>query len=506
MRAGSSICYDVGMRHPCAKRLPRLLKAAGADYDEIAASRLSVSGIAYDSRKVRSGDLFVAVKGALSDGHSYLSAAARSGAVAAIVERVDTGLLDVLPQYVAENSRAALALASAYFYEYPSKALRLIGITGTNGKTTTAHLVENIMNAAGLPTGVLGTVEYRFGDLSLAAARTTPESTDLQRMLWEMASRGARAAAVEVSSHALDLDRLRGCEFDTIVFTNLSPEHLDYHKDMETYFAAKSRLFDQAVYPARRYVVNTSDPYGARLAALCPRAKLITYGEGPDCDVRLLGYQLKSGGVSLDVSISGRELQFESRLKGSLNVENVLAAIGVGVAAGLEPAVMSRGLEAAGGVRGRFEALERGQDFNVIVDYAHTPAGLEKLLESARLITPGRIILVFGCGGDRDTSKRPLMGGIAARLSDVNVVTSDNPRSEDPEAIIADVRRGMGGPGPDSHAIADRREAIALAVGMARAGDTVLVAGKGHETGQIFADRTLPFDDVEVTAAILDRR
>ena len=494
MRAGAS-----------AKMLSSLLIAAGAEHDD-AASGLSVSGVAYDSRTVRPGDLFVAVTGALADGHLYLSDAARSGAVAALVERLDTKSLDVIPQYVVGDSRVALALVAACFYEYPSKALRLVGITGTNGKTTTAHLVENILSAAGLPTGVLGTVEYRFAGVSLAAARTTPESADLQRMLFEMSRRGARAAAIEVSSHALELGRLLGCEFDTIVFTNLSPEHLDYHKDMETYFAAKSRLFDNAVYPARRYVINVDDAYGRRLAALCPRDKSITYGKSPGCDVRLVEYDLLPEGVSLNVSISGKELEFTSRLKGSLNVENVLAAVGVGVAFELEPAVISLGLKAAGGVKGRFQTLERGQDFNVIVDYAHTPDGLEKLLESARLITPGRIILVFGCGGDRDKSKRPLMGGIGARLSDVYVITSDNPRGEDPEAIIADVRQGISGSTTDSYAIVDRREAIALAVGMARRGDTVLIAGKGHETGQIFADRTIPFDDVQVTSQILDKR
>lgn len=490
---------------PLAKTLSSLLIAASADDDD-AALGLSVSGIAYDSRVVRPGDLFVAVSGALTDGHLYLSQAARSGAVAALVERLDKQSLEVIPQYVVADSRVALALVAAAFYEYPARALRLVGITGTNGKTTTAHLVENVLNAAGLPTGVLGTVEYRFAGVSLAAARTTPESADLQRMLWEMSRQGAKAAAIEVSSHALELGRLRGCEFDTIVFTNLSPEHLDYHKDMETYFAAKSRLFDVSVYPARRYVINTDDAYGRRLASVCPRDKSITYGKGPACDVRLLEYDLLPDGISLNVSISGKESEFRSLLKGSLNVENILAALGVGLAFELAPELIARGLRSAGGVKGRFQALERGQDFNVIVDYAHTPDGLEKLLESARLITPGRVITVFGCGGDRDRSKRPLMGAIAARLSDVYVITSDNPRGEDPEAIIAEVGRGVGKSSAEGHAVVDRRKAIALAIGMARQGDTVLIAGKGHEIGQIFADRTVPFDDVQVTSQILDER
>jgi UDP-N-acetylmuramoyl-L-alanyl-D-glutamate--2,6-diaminopimelate ligase len=400
-----------------------------------------------------------------------------------------------VPQLVVASSRAAMAAAADAFYGHPSRELDVVGITGTNGKTTTAFLMHAVLEAAVGQAGLLGTIESRIGGVVEQVARTTPESVDLQAILRRMADAGDRACAMEVSSHALELERVTGVRFAAAGFTNLTQDHLDFHPDMEAYFAAKARLFREA--PA---AINVGDEYGRRLAGMAG-GPVLTYAARPDAgaDVRPHAVEVGVGGaIALIVSTPRGPIPLDVRLRGGFNVENVLCAVTLSELLELPHAAVRAGISAVPGVPGRFEAVEAGQPFTVLVDYAHTPDGLENVLRSAREITAGRLICVFGCGGDRDRGKRPLMGRVARRLADVALVTSDNPRSEDPEAIIAEIMDGI-----PMESEPDRRAAIERAVGLARAGDVVVIAGKGHEQGQQFADRTLPFDDRTVAREAL---
>jgi len=454
-----------------------------------------INSLAYDSRQVKPGSLFFAISGLKYDGHNYLKSAIKAGAVAVVIERRSPDVGSGIVQIVVRDSRRALAKAANVYYDYPSTKLTLIGITGTNGKTTTAYLVERIFSAAGFKTGLISTIKYKLGERVITADRTTPESLDLQKLLAEMVKAQVKVTAMEVSSHAAQLKRVDGTHFGALVFTNLTQDHLDFHHDMNNYFKAKAAIFTQSQFKQSVRVINIDDTYGRRLYELLNH-DCLTYGFNADADV--VGSNLRYTKNSLSLSISGfsRDIDISTGLKGGFNGANILAAVAVAWQYNIDNASINRALESAENVPGRFQGVDEGQDFQVIVDYAHTPDGLKQVLKSAREITAGKLITLFGCGGDRDRSKRPLMGAIAAELSDELIVTSDNPRSEDPEKIIKDIVTGIKRAQCGYTVITDRRRAINEAIRRAKKGDLVLIAGKGHETGQILADKIIPFDDI----------
>ncbi|MBO8136620.1 MAG: UDP-N-acetylmuramoyl-L-alanyl-D-glutamate--2,6-diaminopimelate ligase [Desulfotomaculum sp.] len=458
---------------------------------------IPVKGIAYDSRKVQPGYVFVAVPGFVTDGHRYINNAVEKGASALIVEKeVDApGITTVQVR----DSRLALAQVSNKFYDYPSKKLTLTGVTGTNGKTTTTHLVANIYKAAGYKTGLVGTIQNLIGGKEVNASRTTPESLELQRLLAEMVNSGVTHAAMEVSSHALALNRTYGVDFDAAIFTNLSQDHLDFHHDMDDYAAAKAKLFAAAPLS----VVNTDDERGQDMVQ-ASRGDVVTYGLHKPADVSARDVSITARGVSFVTTGKYGEHLLNLNLTGEFNVYNALAAFTLGMAQGFDPETVKMALEGVQGVAGRFELVDCGQPFAVVVDYAHTPDGLENILKTARQLADNRLIAVFGCGGDRDRTKRPIMGKIGSSLSDVAVITSDNPRTEDPQKIINDILEGLKSGGEKNYTvIPDRKEAIAYAIKKAAPGDVVVIAGKGHETYQIIGNIKYDFDDRAVAAEVL---
>jgi UDP-N-acetylmuramoyl-L-alanyl-D-glutamate--2,6-diaminopimelate ligase len=461
-----------------------------------------ITGLTDDSRRVSPGGLFVAVKGVQSDGHRFLAQAVAAGAGAIVVEtgRVSGEMLASIgvPVIQVGDSHRALGFLASRFHGDPSRRLMMIGVTGTNGKTTTTYLCKAILEAAGVRAGLIGTVAYLFGEERVAATHTTPGPLELQGLLRRMVDAGMQAVVMEVSSHALALDRTAGCQFGTAVFTNLTQDHLDFHADMEDYFLAKLRLFT-ALDSEARAVVNGDDPYGARVVE-ATRAKVWTYAIDHPADLRAEDVQVSLSGVRFTARTPAGSVALRSPLVGRHNVHNILAAVGVGLALGVPLEASVSGVAALKTVPGRFEQVVAGQPFTVVVDYAHTEDALYRLLTTAQTVRSGRIITVFGCGGDRDRSKRPKMGRVAARYSDVVVVTSDNPRTEDPDAIIREilpgVEAGLRETGHGRYLVhADRRAAIAEAVRLARPGDLVLIAGKGHEDYQIIGREKHPFDD-----------
>jgi UDP-N-acetylmuramoyl-L-alanyl-D-glutamate--2,6-diaminopimelate ligase len=454
------------------------------------APAVEISGLAYSSQSVTPGALFFCVPGFRSDGHDFAPDAVARGAAALVTERrLDLGV----PEIVVDDVRAAMGPAAARFYGDPTAELDVVGITGTNGKTTTAYLVRHLLEAAGRQTGLLGTVKRVVGGIEEDVERTTPEAIDLQETFRRMRDGGDRAVAMEVSSHALELGRVAGIRFACRVFTNLTQDHLDFHETMEAYFAAKRRLFEEPG-PA---VVNVDDEYGRRIAA---GVDAVTFGIENDADYRARDIDFDVNGSRFTLETPDGELRIESPLAGLFNVQNLLGAIAAVRSLGVEEV----SLEGFGRVPGRFEAVDEGQDFGVLVDYAHTPDSLENVLRAARELARGKLHVVFGAGGDRDRGKRPLMGDAARRLADRVLVTSDNPRSEDPEAIMDEV---MEGAGPDAEREVDRRRAIARVIEEAEPGDVVVIAGKGHEQGQEFENgRKEPFDDVTVAREALRAR
>jgi UDP-N-acetylmuramoyl-L-alanyl-D-glutamate--2,6-diaminopimelate ligase len=468
----------------------------------------AVRGLAHDSRRVEPGFLFAALPGQKTDGHLFIPQALERGACAVLAEagrdELQTGDATLI---LVPRTRPALAAMAASFYEYPSRRLALTGVTGTNGKTTTTYLLEAILRAAGRKTGVIGTLAYRIADHVMDAPFTTPEAPDLQGLLRQMADAGASDVAMEVSSHALAQHRADHCEFLCAIFTNLTRDHLDFHADAKEYYKAKARLFHDRVFmPAQRAranIINADDPSAPGLIAAASGVT-ITYGCQSPADVFARSVQVSDRGTSFLVETPHGSRPVALHLLGRFNVYNAMAALAAGLALGADLDTAVQALERVPPVRGRFEKVEQGQDFSVLIDYSHTPDSLEKALLDARNLGQRRVLVVFGCGGDRDPGKRPIMARLAARLADVCFITSDNPRSEDPAAIIQQVMSGV----PRSlkhkcHVEPDRKQAIALALREARPGDLVLVAGKGHETKQIFADRVQPFDDREVTTALL---
>ncbi len=459
------------------------------------AGELEVTDLAYDNRRAGPGTLFFCVPGFTRDGHEFAPDAVARGAVALVVER-PLGL--GVPEIEVESVRAAMAPAAANFYGHPTAVLQTVGITGTNGKTTTAFLVRALLEADGRLTGLLGTVKSVIGGVEHEVQRTTPEAIDLQRTFADMAALGDQACVMEVSSHALELHRADAIHFATAIFTNLTQDHLDFHPSMEDYFAAKRRLFQGATPPAAA-VVNVDDEYGARLAAELEAPA--SFALRADAAYRATGVHTGLDGSRFTVEGPDGAQELISPLRGEFNVYNVLGAFAAARQLDIGAATCAEAIAGAGQVPGRFETVDDGQPFAVLVDYAHTPDSLENVLRAARELTERRLHVVFGCGGDRDRGKRPLMGEIARRLADRVIVTSDNPRSEDPEAIIAEILQGSGA---DVDHDVDRRAAIATAIGGAQAGDVVVIAGKGHEQGQEFqGGYKVAFDDVSVAHAIL---
>jgi UDP-N-acetylmuramoyl-L-alanyl-D-glutamate--2,6-diaminopimelate ligase len=447
--------------------------------------KVEIADLAYDTRAVRPGSLFFCVRGARFDGHELAQRSLDAGAAALVVEHP---VASRVPQVVVAESREAMAAAAAEFFGRPTDELEVAGVTGTNGKTTTAFLLHSILAAAGRKPGLLGSIESRVGGEHRPSIRTTPEAIDLQRLFRQMLDAGDRSCAMEATSHGSQLKRLEHIRFAALVFTNLTQDHLDLHGTMDAYFEAKRRLFLEGEPPA---AINLGDPWGRRLVADRPDA--LTYGFAEDATLR-------------PEALEGIDL----KLRGRFNVENALGAMAGARLLGIDDEAIARGLEALDGVPGRFETVDEGQPFTVLVDYAHTPDSLENVLVTARELDSGRVICVFGCGGDRDREKRPIMGRIAAELADLAIVTSDNPRSEDPRAIIEEIVAGTADPSNrlsqgQLEVEPDRRAAIARALEAAEPGDVVLIAGKGHEQGQEFRDRTVPFDDREVAREALRR-
>lgn len=481
-----------------------------------------VNGLTFDSRKVEGGQVFFAIPGEKTDGHAYIGAALERGAAAYVYSR--PGSWPAGSARVRVNSvRRALGLWSAHFYGRPSGAMKLVGVTGTNGKTTLTYLIESVFKAAGLKPGVIGTINYRYAGSEMPSNHSTPESLETEELLFAMRRAGVNAVAMEVSSHALVQERVRGLDFDAGVFTNLSRDHLDYHRDMDDYFNAKSRLFTDYLPESRKSnkaaVIFGDDPRGAELLARARAAGLEawSYGERSAWDVYPLAVEKDLGGLRGRLRAKGRTVEFSSPLIGAANLQNIMGALATGLALGFDAETIARGIGELRSVPGRLEKVANDRGVTVLVDYAHTPDALEKVLGALTPLSRGKMITVFGCGGDRDRGKRPLMGEIAARLSDVVVITSDNPRSEKPEAILRDVEAGVLAAGkarvpsgelkkkPGYTVEVDRRRAIGLAIAAAAAGDMVLIAGKGHEDYQILGQQKVHFDDREAAREALVR-
>ena len=466
-----------------------------------------VEGIYYDSRRVQKNGLYVAVRGARVDGHQFTEQAIERGATTIVVERPETH--SRATSLVVDDSRRALADLALTFYKKPALRLKMAGITGTNGKTTTAFLLKHICESAGLRSGLIGTVRYQIGERVLPATRTTPESADVQELLAQMVNAGCHAAVMEVSSHALAQERTRGLEWDVAVFTNLTQDHLDFHRTMEDYFEAKAGLFtglqNQPNKKAAISVINLDDRYGEQLVKrLGETAPVVTYGLAQRADFRASNYRTEFGGTSFQLDARGRSYLVRVPLIGRFNVANALAALAAAASLGinLRDAVLSLGK--APQVPGRLEAVPAKRQFQIFVDYAHTDDALLNVLKTLRELSPRRLICVFGAGGDRDQQKRPLMGRVADQNADYSIITSDNPRKEDPLAIIEEVKKGFRS--GNFEAVPDRAEAITRAISLAQPRDIVLIAGKGHEAYQEFADHTVPFDDLQVAQRAIENR
>lgn len=459
-------------------------------------------GLAYDSRQVKPGWLFFAIQGEHADGHQFIDELIRGGAAGVVSERPAPENFPAIWIQVRAIRRAMAEIGRA-FCDYPDLKLKLVGVTGTNGKTTTSHLLHSIFQAAGYKTGLFGTIEYRLNGRILPAHHTTPESLDLLGYFYELAQAGGQAAVMEVSSHALAQDRVWGFHFAAAVFTNLTVDHLDYHKDLEHYFAAKRRLFEgEGAPPPELGVINLDDAWGQKLLKV-KQPRQITYGVESDAQVKAKHFSQSAEGIRASISGLEGKLEIASPLMGRANLENVLAAVATAEGLGIPAEAIREGVAALRQVPGRFERINEGQPFIVLVDYAHTHDALRNALKISRELTRNRLIVLFGCGGDRDRTKRPLMGEVAGALSDLAVLTSDNPRSEDPILIMNDAMVGLQKSGKPYLAEVDRERAIRVALEQAHEGDVVLLAGKGHETYQVLKDGTIPFDDREVARRVL---
>ena len=463
-----------------------------------------IAGISYDSRRVAPGNLFVAIKGDQFDGHAFVEQAIDKGAVAVVCE--DAGLSQRATTIVTKNSRSALAKLAAVFYRHPSRRLKIIGVTGTNGKTTTTFLLKHLLQRAGQPTGLVGTVRYEIGERVLPAQRTTPESLDLQQLLHQCVESGCKNVVMEVSSLALSQSRANEIAFDTAIFTNLTQDHLDFHGGMKDYFNAKAQLFESLHRSGKRdhtAVINIDDPYGQQLAARFSKdIPIITYGMSARAEFRASNFKVELSGTSYQLDAKERSYLVRLPLIGRFNIYNSLAALAGAYSIGADIRGCVQALAKAPQVPGRLEVVPVKRQFQVFVDYAHTDDALLSVLKTCRDLNPNRLIVVFGCGGNRDRAKRPLMGRVVEEFADYAIVTSDNPRKEDPEAIIRDIEKGFRNKNYEKNV--DRKQAIDHAIRVAAPRDIILIAGKGHEKYQEFSDHTIPFDDVEVATRALE--
>jgi UDP-N-acetylmuramoyl-L-alanyl-D-glutamate--2,6-diaminopimelate ligase len=460
-----------------------------------------IEALAYDSREVEPGTCFVALRGTRTDGHRYLDAAAGAGATVAIVEEIPEDL--PLPCVRVEDTLAAMPLLAAEFFRHPAGDMILAGFTGTNGKTSSTYLLEAIWRAAGIPSAVIGTIQYRWLDKALKAPNTTPLALDMHRLLRAIRDEQVRHVAMEVSSHGLCLHRVDGLLFDTAVFTNLSPEHLDFHRDLDDYREAKARLFERHLSAGGTAVINTDDPHGQTIFERLPGDRRMSFGLEPGVDITAEGVRFSPEETSFELKTPEWSRQLRSPHVGEHNLRNMLGVAGMAIALGLSDEAVVEGLESPTTVPGRLEAIENTRGARILVDFAHTPDGLLQVLKSLNALPHRRIITVFGCGGDRDRSKRPLMGGIAQKHSDLAILTSDNPRTEDPMEIIDEVIAGMSEDEGPYEVLPDRRQAIARGLDLVGEGDLLLVAGKGHETMQILGTELHHFDDRAVVKEIL---
>lgn len=457
--------------------------------------------IQYDSRKVKNGDLFFCITGFQTDGHKFVSNAIKAGAIALVCEKELKGIPDNISVIKVENSRKTLALCAANYYKNPSEKMNLIGVTGTNGKTTITYLILSILNQIQHKVGLIGTIENRIGDRVLHTERTTPESLDLQELFNEMEQEQISDVVMEVSSHSLALDRVAGCHFDIAIFTNLTQDHLDYHKTMENYRAAKGLLFEMS----KAAVINMDDEAGAYMMEKAKGKKIITTGINKKADLWAENIHITADGVTFTLEYQEKEYPVKLNIPGKFSIYNALSAIGACLLMKIPMESILKGLESNSGVPGRLQTVASKKGFNAIVDYAHTPDGLKNILETVQEFVVGKMITIFGCGGDRDKTKRPIMGEIAGSLSDFCIITSDNPRTEKPEIILDEIEVGMKKTDCGYIKIINRKDAIFYAVKMANPGDIIVIAGKGHENYQIFANETIHFDDVEVVKEAFDK-
>lgn len=468
-------------------------------------SDILISNIAHDSKKATAGTLFVCLPGVKADGHDFIHQARSQGAVAALVQKDKNIEAEGLTIIEVPDTRTAMQRLVPAFFDYPGKKLRMIGVTGTNGKTTTTYLIRSILHKAGFKVGIVGTIQIMIEDKILPIKNTTPDVIDLQETLAKMVESGMDYVVMEVSSHALALGRVAGCEFDVGVFTNMTRDHLDFHGTFENYLEAKAKLFEMlgqadAVKQGKAAVVNVDDPVAGAILQSA-KCKQLTYGIEKPAQLKAENIDIRPSGAKFTIVTSAGEIPLELNITGNFNVYNTLAAVGAAVAEKIDYKMIKEALQAFKSVPGRFELVDAGQPFSVIVDYAHTPDGLENILKTARQFAKRRIIAVFGCGGDRDRTKRPIMGRLAAEYADIVIATSDNPRTEDPEIILQEVEVGIQkglAAGKIYKKITDRRQAIHTAIELAEQDDIVIIAGKGHETYQILKDKTIDFDDREV--------
>lgn len=479
-------------------RLKELLK--GIDYIRIEGVQdIGIEDLYYDSREVTPNSLFFCIKGLTVDGHDFAPQAVAKGAKVLVLER-DVDVDGDITKVFVPNSKTAMAYMAKNFYRNPTKDINFIGVTGTNGKTTVTYLVKSILEKAGQKVGLIGTISNMIGDRKMPSKFTTPESLELQKLLREMADENVDSVVMEVSSHSLALGRVEGCEYDIGVFTNLSQDHLDFHANMEEYRDAKAKLFTQS----KLAIINEDDKNGRWIKKRVP-TKVFTYGIYKDADIYARELEITDRGVAFHLHTPSGSIPINLAIPGIFSIYNGLAAASICYNLGISLEIIAQGLQEVKGVDGRFELLDTGTDYSVILDYAHTPDGLENILTTAREFAKGRIITLFGCGGDRDHGKRPIMGEIAGKYSDLCIITSDNPRSEDPMDIIKDIVPGVEKTGCDYTIIENRREAIEYALAQAQKDDIVILAGKGHETYQILKDKTIPFDEKQIVAEILGR-
>jgi len=473
-------------------------------------TNISIKALAHDSRQVVPGTLFVCISGFHTDGHNHIMQAYSQGAVAVIVEKDVENIPAGLTVITVSATREAIKVITPYFFDYPSRKLRMIGVTGTNGKTTTTYLLRSILQEAGFKVGVIGTIQNSIGTRIVPTKNTTPDVIDLQSLLAEMVASGMDYVVMEVSSHALALERVAGCEFDVGIFTNMTRDHLDFHITFENYLAAKATLFQslggEGNYKQNKTAVINADDGAADFILSRAACKKITYGINTTADLKAEHADIQATGTRFDITGSFGHIPLDLKITGLFNVYNVLSAVGAALAEKIDSQIIRTALEKFQSVPGRFELVNAGQPFSIIVDYAHTPDGLENILKTAQQIAKQRIIVVFGCGGDRDRTKRPIMGRLAAEYGNIVIATSDNPRSEDPEAILNEIETGINlglSAGKIYEKISDRRQAIARALQLAASDDIVIIAGKGHENYQILKDRTISFDDKEVVKEII---